>query len=96
MKYLKLFLTLIFVAFGAVVYLGNRDWMNGEMVLNLNRVPFYEIAPVYTKAGIAVAAGFLLGMIFALIHSSLNWIELMQSRRKIRRLEGEAEDKKEE
>lgn len=95
MKYLKTVLTLIFVIAGAVVYFSNKEWMSAPLMVNFNRVPFYEIPPVYTDNRTAVAAVFLLGMMLALIHSSLNWIELAGKNRKIRKLESEITESKE-
>lgn len=93
MKYLKIFLTLIFAAAAAVFYLGNKEWLGGEVAVS---VPFDEAASAHTKNGIVIAAAFLLGMLFTLIYSSLNWIDLMGRNRKISRLEGELEKSKKE
>ena len=89
MKYLKIVITLIFVAVGAVVYFSNRGWMDAPAVIGFGAVPFREIMPVATTTGMALLAAFLLGMIFALTHSSLNWMELIGKNRKIRKLEKE-------
>lgn len=91
MKYLKAIFTLIFVAAGALIYLGNVEWMNTSAVFSFNSFGLYEIPQVSATNGMALAAAFLLGMIFALIHSSLNWIELMSKNRKIKKLESAAE-----
>ena len=94
MKYLKIIFTLIFVAAGAAVYFSNREFMHAPVTIGFESVPFYHIAPVFTTAGAVLAATFLLGMIFALGHSSLNWIELIGKNRKINKLEKEAEAEK--
>ncbi len=86
MKYLKLVLTLVFIAAGVLLYLGNKEFMHGDLVINFDAF-VYEATAVHTKNGIALASVFLLGMIFALIHSSLNWIELIRKNRKISSLE---------
>lgn len=99
MKYVKLFLTLVFFAFGAVFYLSN-EWMNEAASMSFSKIPpqIYTVpelptVPVWT----VVASAFLLGMIFTLIHSSLNWFELMSKNRKISRLESKMpEDEKEQ
>ncbi len=88
MKYLRIFLTLIFVLAGALLYRDN-DWMGNEIVINFKSIPFYSIAPIYTKTGVVAALAFLLGMLFTLIHSSLNWIDLMGKNKKISKLESE-------
>ena len=89
MKYLKIIFTLIFVAAGAALYFSNREWADTPAVIGFDSVPFYSIPPVFSTNGIILATTFLLGMVFALGHSSLNWIELIGKNRKIRKLEKE-------
>ncbi len=79
---------MIFVIAGALLYYGN-DWMWAPLTVSLPSVPFFEIPPFYTKTGTVIATAFLLGMLFALIHSSLNWIDLIRKNRKLGRLESE-------
>ena len=94
MKYLKLFLTLIFAVFAAVFYLSN-SWLSEAATVSFGKIPPQIYAapelppvPVWT----VVASAFLLGIVFTLIHSSLNWLELIGKNRKIKKLEGEMTD----
>lgn len=90
MKYLRIIFTLIFVAGGAVIYFSNKEWMHAPVVVGFESLSmFKEVLPVATTTGFALFAAFLLGMIFALGHSSLNWIDLIGKNRKIRKLEKE-------
>ncbi|WP_462137974.1 LapA family protein [Candidatus Mycalebacterium sp.] len=97
MKYVKLILTLIFVVFGAVFYLSNA-WMNEAMSVSFGKIPpqIYVIPELpAVQMWAVVASAFLLGIIFTLIHSSLNWLELVGKNRKISKLESKTPDSEE-
>ncbi|QMU55825.1 MAG: hypothetical protein GKS04_01290 [Candidatus Mycalebacterium zealandia] len=98
MKYLKLILTLVFVTFGAVVYLSNA-WMNQITSLSFSKIPqqIYVVPELPSvQMWAVVGSAFLLGIVFTLMHSSLNWISLVSKNRKISKLENKKTDSEEQ